>query len=88
MIVYKLEAPDIDRLVDRFQPEWKEFFYKALTRSDRKEIRKYLNYRKNPHSEWSFHLYTAEILARANEQAKKLYWEKLRARQLTIFEYL
>ena len=87
MLVYELKAPDIDRLLDRFQPEWKKLFFE-LDRSDRKQIRVYLNYRKNPNSEWSFMLSTAQTVERVNEKAKKLYWEKIRYTQLTIFDYL
>ena len=76
-------ATDLDRLIERFPQEWREFL-KTLSRANRKEVKKYLWYRKNPGSEWSFAEHTALVVESANSKAKTLYWTKIRYKQLEI----
>jgi len=83
-IVYSLNAPDIDYLIERFKPEWKEFYKNSLDRYQRREVKRYLDYKKSPSPEWSFKPSTEQTLALINEQAKELYWRRIRWTQLTI----
>jgi hypothetical protein len=77
-------APDLDRLIDRFPDEWRSFM-RSLSLSQRKELRKYLWYRKNPHSDWSFSTATATTIQALNEQARRLYWYGgIRYKQLSL----
>jgi hypothetical protein len=83
-IIYDLNAPDIDYLIERFKPEWKDFYKNSLDRLQRREVRRYLDYRKKPSPEWSFNPYTEQTLNQVNERAKTLYWKQIRCTQLTI----
>jgi len=77
-------APDLDRLNDRFPDEWEDF-KRSLSPSQRKELRKYLWYRKTPHADWSFSPITAATIEALNEQARHLYWYGgLRYKQLSL----
>ena len=84
-LVTSISAPYIDALVERFSAEWKQF-YQSLNRSERKEVRIYLNYRKNPHREagWSFLPSTVSTVLEVNNKAKNFYL-KIRYKQLSLF---
>jgi hypothetical protein len=84
-LVTSISAPYIDALVERFFAEWKQF-YKSLNRLERKQVRIYLNYRKNPNREagWSFLPSTESIVLEVNDKAKKFYL-KIRYQQLSLF---
>lgn len=84
MLVTHLNFPGLDRLLGRFKEDSKPFFA-SLKSAQRKELRKYINYKKavNPDS-WSFSPFTAATLSQLNYQAEKFYLHHLRYTQLKI----
>lgn len=74
----------MDRLLDRFKEESKPFFA-SLNRSQRKELRKYLDYRKAIHKDnWSFTPNTTATLDLVNHQAEQFYLQQLKYTQLKL----
>lgn len=83
-MITTLNYPSIDRLLDRFKEDSKQFF-KSLKSNQRKELRKYINYRKANHKDnWSFSPFTAATLAQINHQAEQFYLQQLKYTQLKL----
>jgi hypothetical protein len=69
-MIIELNFPAIDRLLERFKEDSKPFFA-SLKSAQRKELRKYINYKKAVHQDnWSFSLFTAATLVQLNHQAE------------------
>ncbi len=84
MITTTLNYPSIDRLLERFRSESRPFFA-SLSSTERKELRKYINYRKATHKDnWGFSPYTVATLNRIDQQAEQFYLQHLKYRQLEL----
>lgn len=84
MITTTLYYPSIDRLLDRFREDSRPFFA-GLKTSERKELRKYTNYRKAQHKDnWSFSPFTVATLDRIEHQAEQFYSRCLKYKQLLL----
>lgn len=83
-MITTLNYHSIDRLLDRFKEDSKPFF-KNLNRNQRKELRKYINYRKAEHKDnWSFSPFTAATLEQVNHRAEQFYLQHLKYTQLKL----
>lgn len=83
-MITSLHYPAIDRLLDRFKLESKQFFPR-LNRNQRKELRKYINYRKAEHKDnWNFSPFTAATLEQVNHRAEQFYLQHLKYTQLKL----
>lgn len=81
----RLHFPNIDRLQERFREESKPFF-SALSDRERRELRKYCNFKKAEHqNNWSFSDGTYRTLTTINAAALDFYLKKLKYTQLKIF---
>ena len=85
MILYtSLYFPNIDRLADRF-PTDSVCFFKELSDYQRKELRKYFNFKSSKYQDnWSFSDTTYRILTAIDAAALKFYLEKLKYTQLKL----
>ena len=83
-LVTHLYFPNIDRLQERFKPESKVFFA-SLSDYQRKELRKYINYKKAEHQDnWSFSGTTQRTLVLIDAVALKFYLKELKYKQLNL----
>ena len=83
-MITSLNFSGLDRLLERFSKDSKPFFA-SLNSSHRKELRKYINYKKALYQDnWSFSTFTAATLSQLNHQAEQFYWQHLRYTQLKI----
>lgn len=86
-MITTLNYPSIDQLLDRFKEDSKPFF-KSLNRSQRKELQKYLNYKKATHKDnWGFCPYTVATLDCIDRKAEQFYLQHLKYNQLK-FEFM
>lgn len=85
MILYtSLYFPNIDRLTDRF-PTDSVCFFKELSDYQRKQLKKYLNFKLSKHQDnWSFTDTTYRTLEVIDAAALKFYLEKLKYTQLKL----
>jgi hypothetical protein len=83
-MIAKLDYPAIDWLLDRFKEDSRPFFT-GLSSIQRKELRKYLNYRKASHKDnWSFSPFTVATLNQIDRQAEQFYSRSLKYKQLSL----
>ncbi|MDV2997659.1 MAG: hypothetical protein N4J56_007364 [Chroococcidiopsis sp. SAG 2025] len=84
MLTTILDYPNIDRLLDRFASESKPFFAN-LNRSELKELRKYIDYRKASHKDnWGFSPHTVATLNSIDCRTKQFYLQHLKYQQLSL----
>ncbi len=83
-MITELDFPAIDRLLERFKEDSKPFFA-TLKSAQRKELRKYINYKKAVNQDnWSFSQFTAQTLSQMNCQAEQFYRQHLQYKQLSL----